>query len=302
MKPTDGFWSRRAAAWWFRRIARRPELAHLGEEERERVAAEVVVELAAGFWGQVLFNTGAGLILVLGFAATVLVPIVVGAPTSWHRGACWIGFASAPGLLAVLAQFAGQRARIRRLLREAVRRRESTPAVEPWREMVRGYKAALGRPWSETMERGLAARWSERLRDLPQIPGLACLDWVRLTAEAAEKAASEPLVRTLGTMLWIVWPCSLLICMIALPALFIIAGQGAPVSEVGFVVIFVLAVGPVLYVAQDRRGRSLARRHLREILYLEGVRPARCFDCREDLTASAGPRCPRCGAQVERVG
>ncbi|MBI4601247.1 MAG: hypothetical protein HY721_04720 [Planctomycetes bacterium] len=235
MRPTDGFWSRRKAAEWFRCVARRPELRDLPQEARDAVAAEVVAGLARGVSGRLLFNEVLTILCLLGFIAGMSGTIVLGLGFArWMESYFWVAALGGAILLLAVLLMAEKRLRVRRLVEGALARREGGPGDHPaagavpepaWLDLARDYRAVLVGRGREISYRALAARWAQGLRELPQVANVPFEDRDRLSEEAAEKALRDPLVR-----------------------------------------------------------------------------PARCFDCRADLTASAGPACPRCGARLLRDG
>ena len=47
---------------------------------------------------------------------------------------------------------------------------------------------------------------------------------------------------------------------------------------------------------------KLYRRHVRELMLTEGIRPALCFDCRYYVEGFEGDQCPNCGAMLVTPG
>ncbi|MBI4601714.1 MAG: hypothetical protein HY721_07120 [Planctomycetes bacterium] len=150
------------------------------------------------------------------------------------------------------------------------------PAVEARRQALKCTARAL-RLASERAERGerleaLWGRWIVKLRRVPDVSQLKPVDRDRLTVEAAGKASREPLVRTLVKMLG-VFTC---VAWGVLLAIFLILDRrtswpsSGPTISIILLCVFLATIA--FREAASVLGYRLARRHLRELLALEGLR------------------------------
>ncbi|MBI4601711.1 MAG: hypothetical protein HY721_07105 [Planctomycetes bacterium] len=305
------------AALAFRRLLELPEVRHLPEEIREALAAEAVLSTSSSSSLQArgclmhlacLIVVGLATFLVVGWSWNFLGILSL---------ALVAASGTLASTLTVLTRRAARRLLQAMLLREGLYRpvclrcgegltgREGLrcpacearlprappvagpPPVEPRgvpearREAWKGTAIAL-RDAFESAERGarlqaLWGRWIVKLRRLPDVSQLQPVDRDRLTVEAAGKASREPLVRTLvkmsGLSTYVVFGVFFAI-LIFLDTRRLSLSTGPTIC---FILVCVFLAPIAFRLAASILGFRLARRHLRELLLLEGLRgpPAR---------------------------